>query len=137
MLAALWGDFCLHPRSRGLARIGDVLAAGACGGGPPPRPLAVTLVWERLWAVYESVLCAPDAARQAKILAALALPEAQLSKRDLACKDPRMRLQVSACVCGPGNSEGFGRAGQACRCVGACVRACVWGCGCLWVWLWL
>ena len=83
---ALWGEACLHPRSRALVRLADA--------PPGARPLAVTHVWERLWAVYESILTAPDATREAKILAALALPESALSKRDLACKDPRGRLQV-------------------------------------------
>ena len=54
----------------------------------------MTHVWERVWAVYESVLLTPDEPRLAKILATLALPEEHLSKRDLACKDAKTKLQV-------------------------------------------
>jgi hypothetical protein len=57
---------------------GSAAAAAAAKG----KPLAVSLVWERLWAVYEAVLMAPDEARATKILAALAL---DVPKRGASC----------------------------------------------------
>lgn len=79
---ALWGDFYFKPKARKVVR-------GAQGVGV--KPLAVSLVWERLWAVYEAVQTTPDEARAGKIIAALAL---DVPKRDLAVKDARMRLQA-------------------------------------------
>ena len=89
----------------------DAAAAAAAKG----KPLAVSLMLERLWAVYDaaqlnvsvcvmsppyntrhSTLCRslqPDDARLLKIVSALGL-ESSIPKRDLAAKDGKARLQV-------------------------------------------
>ena len=83
MRRALWGDYYFKPKAKKLVS-GASVTAGA-------KPLAVSLIWERLWAVYEAALTQPDEARLLKIVGALAL---DVPKRELAVKDHKMRLQA-------------------------------------------
>ena len=66
----------------------DTAAVAAAGG----KPAAVTLMLERLWAVYAALQLQPDEARAAKIVASLglAIPPRELA----AARDPRARLQT-------------------------------------------
>lgn len=69
---ALWGDYFYKPKTR------SIVTGGAAAAAAKGKPLAVSLVLERLWAVYEATVMQPDEARQAKIVGALGL---QIHKR--------------------------------------------------------
>jgi ribosome assembly protein 1 len=81
---SLWGEYYFNPKSKKIV------------AEPPSsannKPLAVALMLERLWAVYDAVVLNPDEGRVSKILGALALEN--LKPRDLAVKDNSLRLQA-------------------------------------------
>ncbi|KAF9365641.1 Cytoplasmic GTPase/eEF2-like protein (ribosomal biogenesis) [Mortierella sp. NVP85] len=78
----LWGDFYLDPKTKRVIGYKGLK-------GRSLKPLAVQMVLDNIWKVYEVVLTEPDKEKTEKVVKSLNL---KVLPRDLKSKDPRVTL---------------------------------------------